>query len=183
MSQLRRGFTTVAVVSVVAVVVAGCSVASEERSGPGADGVPVVVVECAEEVADCDDTLITGEDTVIDGTLPPAPTDGEGQEPVSSGFVVDGGIDIPDAIAYEGTEVVAVRGYFVAGESGARLCEALAESYPPQCGGVSVAVANPELLSHVVLVEEGGTQWSEDYITVLGQVVAGELTIAADVSG
>jgi hypothetical protein len=174
---------TLAVVSVMAVVVAGCSVASEERSGPGADGVPVVAGGCAEDAPDCDDTVITGDDTVRDDGLPPAPDDGEGRDPASSGFVVDGGIDIPDAIAYEGTEVVAVRGYFVADESAARLCEALAESYPPQCGGVSLVVTNPEVLSDVVLVEEGGTQWSEDYVTVLGHIVAGELTIASDVSG
>jgi hypothetical protein len=142
-----------------------------------------VVGACLEEVPDCDDTVLTGDDTVTNDGLPPAPTDGEGDEPASGGFVVDGGIDIPDALAYEGTEVVAVRGYFVADESTARLCEALAESYPPQCGGVSVVVNNPEVLSDVALVEEGGTQWSEDYVTVLGHIVAGELTIASDVSG
>lgn len=136
----------------------------------------VVIAVVATGCASSEDQGGRGADvTVFDSGLPPAPA--------SSGFIVDGGLDISEAIAYEGTEVVAVRGYFVSAGSVARLCEVLAESYPPQCGGVSVGVSNPEALSDVVLSEEGGTQWSEGYITVLGRIVDGELTIASNVSG
>lgn len=180
--MLSKGFMVVAIVLVMAVISAGCA-ASEERSGPGADGIPVVTVECAEDFADCDDTLIADDATVVDSDLPPAPADGGSDAPASSGFIVDGGLDISEAIAYEGTEVVAVRGFFVSEGTAARLCEALAESFPPQCGGVSVVVTNPEALSDVLLIEQGDTQWSEGYVTVLGTILDGELTVASNVSG
>lgn len=175
MSKIRERLMTLAFVAVIGAVAAGCA-ASEGRGDPSADGVAVVTGACSEEVLDCSDTL-------IDGDLPPAPAGSEDESPDSAGFIVDGGIDISEAIAYEGTEVVAVRGYFVADGQTARLCEVLAESYPPQCGGVHVVVTNPEALSHTVLIEEGDTQWSEDWVIVLGHVVGGELTIASNVSG
>lgn len=156
--RLSKGFMAVAIIVVIAVVATGCA-ASEDGGGLGT------------------------ETTVIDRGLPPAPADGQDGTPASSGFIVDGGLDISDALAYDGIEVVAVHGYFVSDGTVARLCEILAESYPPQCGGLSVVVSNPEALSDVVLSEQGGTQWSEEYITVLGRIVDGELTIASNVSG
>ena len=156
--RLRKEFIAVAIVAVIAVVASGCA-ASEDQVGRGADV------------------------TVLDSGLPPAPADGQDGVPDSSGFIVDGGLDISEAIAYEGIEVVAVRGYFVSAGTVARLCEVLLESFPPQCGGVSVVVSNPEALSDVVLSEQGGTQWSDEYIAVLGRIVDGELTIASNVSG
>jgi hypothetical protein len=180
--KIRDGSRAVMALAVVGIAAAAC-VASEERSGPGADGVPVVVAVCSEDVPDCEDTLITDDDTTIDSDLPPAPEGNDDESPDSAGFIVDGGLDISAAIAYEGTEAVAVRGYFVADGQTARLCEALAESYPPQCGGVNVVVTNPEALTDTVLVEVGNTQWSEDSVTVLGHVVDGELTIASNTTG
>jgi len=182
MLRLRKGYMTVAIVLVMAVIAAGCA-ASEERGGPGADGIPVVAGVCAEDTPDCEDTLVAGDGSVTDSDLPLAPADDGGDAPASSGFIVDGGLDISEAIAYEGTEVVAVRGFFVSEGTAARLCEALAESFPPQCGGVSVVVTNPEALSDVLLIEQGDTQWSEGYVTVLGTIVDGELTVASNVSG
>ena len=41
-------------------LMASSCVASEERSGPGADGVPDVLVACAEDHPDCQDTPVTG---------------------------------------------------------------------------------------------------------------------------
>jgi hypothetical protein len=156
--RLSKSFMAVAIIVVIAVVATGCA-ANEDQGSRDADV------------------------TVLDSGLPPAPADGQDGTPASSGFIVDGGLDISDALAYDGIEVVAVRGYFVSDGTEARLCELLAESYPPQCGGVSVVVSNPEALSDIVLIEEGGTQWSEEYITVLGRIVDGELTIATNVSG
>jgi len=143
----------VAIVAVIAVVAAGC-VASDDRGDPGADG-----------------------------GLSPAVSGGTDGLPDSIGLIVDGGLDIAEAIAYEGIEVVAVRGYFVMEGDTARLCEALAESFPPQCGGVQVVVTNPDALPDTVLIQEGDTQWSESYVTVLGNIADGELTIASNVSG
>lgn len=156
--RLSKGFMAVAIVVVIAVVATGCA-ASEDRGGRDID------------VA------------VSDSGLPPAPAGGQDGLAASSGFIVDGGLDIPDALAFDGTGVVAVRGYFVSEGTVARLCELLLESYPPQCGGASLVVSNPEALSDVVLSEQGGTQWSDEYITVFGRIVDGELTIASNVKG
>ncbi len=38
-------------------------------------------------------------------------------------------------------------------------------------------------MSEAVLLEEGDTQWTEGYVTVLGHIDDGELTIATHVSG
>ncbi len=99
------------------------------------------------------------------------------------GFVVDGGLTIPEAIAYEGNEIIAVQGFvFRSGETNA-LCELLAESYPPQCGGQSLVIANPEATDDMVLTEAEGVQWSEDYVTVFGRLADGVLTIETTVKG
>jgi len=115
--KIRGRLVFVAVLAVMAVVAASCA-ASEEPSGPNADGVPSAAGICPEENPDCGDTPIGGD-------LPPDIADGDGETQGSAGLIVDGGLDIAEAIAYEGTEVVAVRGYFVVKGDTARLCEAL----------------------------------------------------------
>jgi hypothetical protein len=101
----------------------------------------------------------------------------------SSGFAVDGGLTVAEALAYEGTETIAVQGYLVVDGQTGLLCEVLAESYPPQCGGQSLAVTNPEAASGAVLVEEGEIQWSEQPLTLFGHVSNGQLTIDATTNG
>lgn len=53
--------------------------------------------------------------------------------------------------------------------SGLRMCEALAESFPPQCGGRSIEVVNPDVID-VELTEEQGVRWSEAPVQLLGWV-------------
>lgn len=99
------------------------------------------------------------------------------------GFVVDGGLTIPDAIAYRGDEIIAVQGFvYRRGEINA-LCELLLLSYPPECGGESLVIANPEATDDIVLTEAEGVQWSEDYVTVFGRLADGVLTIETTVKG
>ena len=99
------------------------------------------------------------------------------------GFVVDGGLTIPEAIAYKGNEIIAVQGFvYRSGETNA-LCELLAESYPPQCGGESLVIANPEATNDIALTEAEGIRWSEDYVTVFGRLADGVLTIETTVRG
>jgi len=68
MVSTRRFFGFAATLLVVGVIASGCAVASEEQGGPGADGNPVVIVQCAEDAPDCDDTVVTNApDTATQG--------------------------------------------------------------------------------------------------------------------
>lgn len=159
-------------VGLVAIVATGCAV-YEERSGPGADGVPIVSAQCVEDHPDCVD-MVAGDQPPTGGPTPTAPSDS-----TSSGFIVGQGLTITEAIAYDGTEPVAVGGFVVTTADGTRLCEALAESFPPQCGGLSLNVVNPDTLTNFVLIEEGETQWSPELVVVIGHIAGTDLTVSA----
>lgn len=164
----RSGVVTLLVIGALAL--SSCAV-SEERSGPGADGVPSVLVTCAEEVPDCQDTLETG------GHDPLAPsTDSDGL--ASGGMVVDA-LSIADALSYKGSEPIAVAGFVVRTSESSRLCDALAESYPPQCAGKRIEITNPDATDAIQLVEEGNVQWSPERVTVIGTVASEGFTIDA----
>ena len=157
-----------------AVVIGSCAAVDVERGGPGADGTPLVVVACAEEEPDCQDTLVDS-DVPTGGEDPIAPPDSDGGE-VSGGMVV-APLSVSDAASYEGSESVAVTGYVVVEDGSGHLCEALAESYPPQCGGDNIVITNAYATVDLVLVEEGSTQWSPEPVILLGTVTPEGLTI------
>ena len=113
----------------------------------------------------------------------PEPQAPGGGDAASSGFAVDGGLSIPDALAYEGDQVVAVKGFIVRTDQTDALCELLAPSYPPQCGGAMLTIENPEAISGMGLQEAGGVQWSDEYVTVFGPISNGHLTIDTTVIG
>ena len=158
------------------VLIASSCVASEERSGPGADGVPDVLVACAEDHPDCQDTPATG-GLPTGGNDPLAPSTEPDDGLITSDMIADGGLSVSDAIEYEGAQPVAVHGYVVRTSDAAQLCEALAESYPPQCGGASLALANPDATDGLPLVEDGDVQWSPDIVILIGTVTGNELII------
>jgi hypothetical protein len=165
--------SSIKLVGVLAVVLIASSCAvSEERSGPGADGIPDVVVACIEDRPECQDTISTG-DVPTGGNTPLGPS----TEPEPNGMVVDQGLSVSEAIAYDGLQPVAVHGFVVRTPDAAELCETLAESYPPQCGGASLTLANPVETDGLPLVEDGDVQWSPDIVTLIGTVAGSELTI------
>lgn len=68
----------------------------------------------------------------------------------------------------------------------ARLCEAIMESFPPQCGGMWVVIADPTNLS-VELDEAGGVKWTPGFVELEAtfdgsrlQIVDGWATPTAD---
>ena len=142
---------------------------------------PLVLSGCLQRVTDDEDPapLITAATQDADPD-PGTPQDGD---TFSGGFVVDGGLSIPEALAYRGNEIIAVQGFVLRTGKTNALCELLAESYPPQCGGESLAIANPEATDDMILTEAEGVQWSEDYVTVFGRLTDGVLTIETTVSG
>jgi hypothetical protein len=164
----------------VAVIASSCAV-SEERSGPGADGIPEILVACAEDQPDCQDTLATG-DVPTGGDDPIAPSTQPNSGSVSDGMAVDGGLSVAEAIAYRGSERVAVHGYVVRTSETTQLCETLAESFPPQCGGASLALVDADTIDNFPLIEEGEVQWSSDSVILVGTVAGTELTIETTAS-
>lgn len=171
MTNLTRSLT-----ALVALVLAtsACAVASE-TSDPNA-GVPQVAGICAPESPDCDDTVVidqgdgTGEDLFPDDE----PRDGV-TPPGASGVLVGGGLTVPEALATDATGVIAVQGFYFDDGSGPRLCEALAESFPPQCGGASLTLGELGDIDLGLLQGSQGITWSDDSIVILGELVNGVL--------
>ena len=62
-----------------------------------------------------------------------------------------------------------------------RLCESLAESFPPQCGGRFLVVKGLDLLKMDGLTREGSVTWSERSVQILGTVEGEELTVSETV--
>lgn len=82
------------------------------------------------------------------------------------------GINITDAIGQAGGGPVLVNGaLFIDEEGGVLLCEAIAESFPPQCGGARLEVQGLDPDGQL-LEEANGVRWTES-TQLLGRVVAG----------
>ena len=111
------------------------------------------------------------------------PTDGAGTPPPPSGgsvdpvlVIVDGepggpGISVAEAIEHQPTDdIVVVSGaLFVDPDGTVRLCDAIAESFPPQCGGARIVVEGLDLTTVANLQTEGEVSWAEG-VTLLGSV-------------
>jgi hypothetical protein len=93
--------------------------------------------------------------------------EGAGSGPVE--FLVE------DVGGHEGP--AAVTGSLLANGDDVRLCAALAESFPPQCGGDSITVVGLDLGTLDGLTTEGDVTWSDLPITVEGVLADGSLTV------
>ena len=145
----------VGLVGAAALVVAACgSTDSAAELSPVGDGTasPPAAGACLVGEPDCQDTFPDAGEP----TGPPAPG-----VPVAT--VADASIDGGFAIT----------GYYIADGESARLCEALAESFPPQCGGASIGFDNTAGADLGTLSIEQGVTWSEEPVLVTGRVVDG----------
>jgi hypothetical protein len=82
--------------------------------------------------------------------------------------------NVADLLADTTGEPVVGAGYlFVDPDGAARLCEAIAESFPPQCGPPSIPVTNlpPELVDG--LASKDGLRWSDEPVQLIGRVTDG----------
>lgn len=104
---------------------------------------------CLEGSADCED-IPTGTGGVESGA--------------------DGSVPVADAVAAGIDGGFLMSGFYLADGDGARLCEALAESFPPQCGGASIALEPAEPPAGATTTTEGDVTWSEQPISVEGQI-------------
>jgi hypothetical protein len=103
-------------------------------------------------------------------TPPGEPGAGEPTLVIVDGDPGSAGITVTQALDHGPTDdIVAVTGaLFVDPDGTVRLCEAIAESFPPQCGGARLLVEGLDLAS-VELEEANGLQWAES-VTLLGSV-------------
>jgi len=90
---------------------------------------------------------------------------------------------VPAALATDATGPIAVSGFLVNDGTTARLCEALAESYPPQCGGAGIPLIRYDAAELAPLSTNGAVTWSDAPVIVFGTIVDGALVTAKGVTG
>ncbi|MGZ8512087.1 MAG: hypothetical protein ACXWWL_01445 [Candidatus Limnocylindria bacterium] len=117
-----------------------------------------------------------GDDPITDDDPPSDPGPGTTADAiliVQDGAIASGpGIRVTEALAFVGGEPVLVNGaLFIDAEGGVLLCEAIAESFPPQCGGARLEVQGLDPDGQL-LEEANGVRWAEA-TQLLGRIVAG----------
>lgn len=132
----------------------------------------VTVTSLALLVAGCGTTNDTTDDdpaAVPDaGDLPTADDDTSGETTMRV-------YDVSEARAADEQGSLHVVGLLIDDGSGWRLCSAVLESYPPQCGGDSLRVEGLDP-SVVPLEEEGDVRWQTD-ATLVGEIDGDTLTV------
>lgn len=109
-----------------------------------------------------------------DAGAPPAST-APSREPVL--VIADGepdvgsGLSVAQALTHQATDdLVTVSGtLFVQADGTVLLCDAIAESFPPQCGGDRMLVQGLDLDTIADLQTEGDVSWAEG-VTLFGSV-------------
>lgn len=104
-----------------------------------------------------------------------SPASSVGAEPVL--VIADGdpdvgsGLSVEQALTHRATDdLVSVAGtLFVNADGTVLLCDAIAESFPPQCGGARIVVQGLDLDTIANLQTDGGLGWAEG-VTLFGSV-------------
>lgn len=97
-------------------------------------------------------------------------------EPVSSIPDDEDAISVAELLEATPDGDVAVRGLLFDDGSGLRLCEMLAESFPPQCAGATVAIANPDAVD-VDFTVEGDVRWTDRAVVLFGRLDGDTFTV------
>jgi hypothetical protein len=102
---------------------------------------------------------------------------GGGDTSTAPSVPVGPGISIEEALETDSTEPLLVSGNLLVVNGEPRLCSALAESFPPQCGGASLLITGLDLTGIDGLVVEGDVMWTDRPIKLAGLVADGRLTM------
>lgn len=103
--------------------------------------------------------------------------------PTSAGLGAGPGISIEEALAAGSGETLLVSGNLLADGEEVRLCSALAESFPPQCGGPQIRVEGLTLAEVDGLMTEGAVSWTDRPIQLLGEVEGDSLIVSTTAVG
>jgi hypothetical protein len=96
------------------------------------------------------------------------------------GGSTDGPLSVEEALSSDPLESAVVEGILFAEGGTARLCGAIAESYPPQCPGAAVEVRGLDLSTVPDLQTAQGVSWRDGLIRLTGALEDGVLTVRQD---
>jgi len=159
-------------IAALALVVAACGSGDEASSAN-------LPVNTGDEPTAMDATCLAGEPNCQDipgDNAEPQDLPGGDDVVVDGGMAVDGGLTVADAIAGTADGILAVKGFVVVSGGEIRLCDALAESFPPQCGGDSVILDSLDSIDPDGLSSEGDVTWTDAQQTVYGELSDGVFT-------
>ena len=94
-----------------------------------------------------------------------------------SGAPGNSAITVKQALTAKPGESVLVRGALIVSGGTTRLCYAILESYPPQCGVPSLVVRDLDLNTVGVLTSANSVTWSDREVRLRGTVTDGTLTV------
>lgn len=86
-------------------------------------------------------------------------------------------LTVEEALRVDADGPIRVRGTLIAGIEGVRLCSAILESYPPQCGQPALRVRGLDVLGFANMEEDRGISWSRREVTLVGTVDDGTLSV------
>jgi hypothetical protein len=117
-----------------------------------------------------------------EATPPPTQAEPPASTPSAAAPTPGGGLSIQEAINSTLAGPLMVKGFVVAhGQGAVQLCSALAESYPPQCGGPALEVIGLDLATVEGLSRDETSPdraWTETEISLLGNVEDGSITVS-----
>ena len=99
---------------------------------------------------------------------------GEDQSPGSA----ERPLTIAEALREDVEGPVRVGGILIADGVAVRLCSAILESYPPQCGGPWLVVRGLDVVGDSNMEQAKGIAWTSRPATLVGEVDHGVLTVA-----
>lgn len=86
-------------------------------------------------------------------------------------------ITVTEALASTEDGPLLVEGHLVITPDGARLCEVLAESFPPQCGGDFLILDEPDPSALEQVVTEGDVSWTDNLVQMLGTIEGDTMSV------
>ena len=173
--RTRRLLVLCAVLATLLAACGGDAVDNALAVNTGADPAPDAAGACLIEEPECNDVGVPA----AGGEVPLPGDDGE----VVSGGMTAEPLTVSEVLVSDIGGVFAVQGLLFDDGSGPVLCEALAESFPPQCGGASLPVSGHEEVIDVPLIMEQGVSWTDGVLVLFGEYVDGSLVVDPTVLG
>jgi hypothetical protein len=93
--------------------------------------------------------------------------------------VLGEGLTAEEAIDSDVEDLLLVTGYLFVKDGNAKLCDGVLESYPPQCGDPSLVVEGLDVDEVDGLRRAGGMAWTDDKVSLLGEVVDGIIRVSS----